>query len=339
MARKSRAASAIVVTGGAGFIGSNLVAGLEARGAGPVVVVDWLGTGEKWRNIAKRAPAAIAPPDQLFPTLDAEEARGGVDTVFHLGAISSTTEADADLVARVNIALPQRLWAWCAERGARFIYASSAATYGGGEQGFDDDGGAEALAKLRPLNAYGWSKHAFDRFVAREAASNAPRPRQWAGLKFFNAYGPNEYHKGAMRSVVHQLYPPIKAGETAKLFKSYRKGIADGGQKRDFVWVGDCVSIMLWLFDNPAVNGLFNAGSGMARSFEDLALAVFAAAGRKSKITYIDMPAELRERYQYFTEARMERLRQAGYREPFTPLEEGVGRYVRDYLAKADAYL
>jgi len=329
----------IVVTGGAGFIGSNLIAELEARGAGEFAVVDWLGSEGKWKNLAKRELAAVISPDDLFAWLAEPAVRERVDTVFHLGAISSTTETDADLIARTNIALPQRLWALAAERGWRFIYASSAATYGDGAQGFDDDGSVAGLARLRPLNPYGWSKHAFDRYVARQAASNAKRPRQWAGLKFFNVYGPNEYHKGPMRSVVHQIQPRIAAGEAARLFKSHRPDYPDGGQKRDFIWVGDCVDVMLWLYDHPHVNGLFNCGTGQARSFEDLALAVFAASGKPSKIVYIDMPAELRPRYQYFTEARMQRLRAAGYARPFTPLEEGVGRYVRDYLAADDPYV
>jgi ADP-L-glycero-D-manno-heptose 6-epimerase len=329
----------IVVTGGAGFIGSNLVAGLEAHGAGEIVVCDWLGSEGKWRNLAKRELAAIVPPEELFAWLAEPAVRERVDTVFHLGAISATTEADADLIARTNIALPQRLWRLAAVRGWRFIYASSAATYGGGEQGFDDDASPEGLAKLRPMNPYGWSKHVFDRFAVRQAAGNAPRPRQWAGLKFFNVYGPNEYHKGPMRSVAHQIHPRVVAGEAARLFKSHRPDCPDGGQKRDFIWVGDCVDVMLWLYDHPQVNGLFNCGTGEARSFADLALAVFAAAGKPSKIVYFDMPPELRPRYQYFTEARMERLRAAGYTKPFTPLEEGVGRYVRDYLAADDPYV
>jgi len=328
----------IVVTGGAGFIGSNLVAGLEARGAGEIVVVDWLGNEGKWRNIAKRELRAVVAPEDLFEFLDAPANRERIETIFHLGAISATTETDADLIARTNMALPQRLWSLCAERGWRFLYASSAATYGGGEQGFDDDASPAGLAKLRPMNAYGWSKHLFDRFAARQTAGNAARPKQWAGLKFFNVYGPNEYHKGSMRSVVHQVYPRVLAGEPAKLFKSHRKDFPDGGQKRDFIWVGDCVDVMLWLYGQPATNGLFNCGTGQARSFEDLALAVFAAAGKESKIAYIDMPAEIRDRYQYFTEAKMERLRAAGYTKPFTPLEEGVARYVRDFLAADDPY-
>ena len=328
----------IVVTGGAGFIGSNLIAGLDARGAGEIAAVDWLGNDGKWRNLAKRELAAIVPPEETFAYLDSLRDHNDT-TIFHLGAISSTTETDADLIARTNIELPQKLWRLAAERGWRLIYASSAATYGDGAQGFDDDGSSAGLAKLRPMNAYGWSKHVFDRFVARQVSGNAARPRQWAGLKFFNVFGPNEYHKGSMRSVVHQIHPRIVAGETARLFKSHRPGVSDGGQKRDFIWVGDCVDVMLWLYDHPAVNGLFNCGTGQARSFEDLALAVFAAAGKPSKIVYIDMPLEIRPRYQYFTEAKMERLRAAGYKAPFTPLEDGVGRYVRDFLATNDPYL
>ena len=326
----------IVVTGGAGFIGSNLIAGLEARGAGPIAVIDRLGGDSKWRNLAKRELAAIVPPEETFAYLESLGDR--IETIFHLGAISSTTETDADLIARTNIALPQKLWALAAARGWRLIYASSAATYGDGEDGFDDDGSIAGLAKLRPMNPYGWSKHAFDRFVARQAAGNAPRPKQWAGLKFFNVFGPNEYHKGAMRSVVHQIYPRIMAGEVARLFKSHRPDYRDGGQKRDFIWVGDCVDVMLWLYDHPEVNGLYNCGTGQARTFEDLALAVFAAAGKPSKIAFIEMPPELRPRYQYFTEAKMERLRAAGYNGAFTPLEDGVGRYVRDFLAAKDPY-
>ena len=326
----------IVITGGAGFIGSNLVAALEERGAKELVICDALGHGDKWRNIAKRELADLIAPERLMDFLDAR--RGRIQAVFHLGAVSSTTETDADLIIRSNFSVSLGLWNYCADAGVRLVYASSAATYGDGEQGFDDDGSIAGLVKLRPMNPYGWSKHAFDRFVARQVSGNTARPRQWAGLKFFNVFGPNEYHKGSMRSVVHQVHPRIMAGETARLFKSHRPDYPDGGQKRDFIWVGDCIDVMLWLYDHPAVNGLFNCGTGQARSFEDLALAVFAATGKPSKIAYIDMPPEIRPRYQYFTEAKMERLRAAGYAAPFTLLEEGVGRYVRDFLATKDPY-
>jgi ADP-L-glycero-D-manno-heptose 6-epimerase len=255
-----------------------------------------------------------------------------------MGAISSTTESDGDLIAQTNFTLSQRLWEWCAENEARFIYASSAATYGDGSAGFDDDGSTQALARLRPLNAYGWSKHLFDRRVARLLEHNTARPPQWAGLKFFNVYGPNEYHKGAMKSVVAQIYPRAAKGEPARLFRSHRAAVPDGGQKRDFVYVRDCVDMMLWLYDHPAVNGLFNIGSGTARSFGDLAAAVFRALGKEPRIAFVDTPAEIRDRYQYFTEARMGRLRAAGYDRPATPLEDGVRDYIERYLAAADPY-
>ncbi len=326
----------ILVTGGAGFIGSNLVAALEARGFSDIVVCDIFGDGDKWRNLAKRELAGIIAPQALFAFLDANADK--IDTIFHMGAISATTERDVDLVVASNFTLSQRLWDWCTAHQARLIYASSAATYGDGSAGFDDDNAPVALAKLRPLNAYGWSKHMFDRRVARLAASNAPRPKQWAGLKFFNVYGPNEYHKGAMKSVVAQIFPRALAGEAARLFKSHNPAYPDGGQKRDFVAVEDCVAMMLWLYDHPGVNGIFNSGSGKARSFADLAAAVFRALGKEPKIEFIDTPVEIRDKYQYFTEAKMARLRAAGYDRPATELEAGVKHYVQTYLAGPDPY-
>lgn len=327
----------IVVTGGAGFIGSNLLAALERRGGTDLVCVDRLGDGDKWRNIAKRELADIVPPERLFEFLDAN--RGKVETIFHLGAISSTTETKVDLIVEQNFRASQALWQWCAENKARFIYASSAATYGDGSAGFVDDDSANGLAKLRPLNPYGWSKHVFDRRVARLLASKAAKPVQHVGLKFFNVYGPNEYHKGGQRSVAHHLYPRAVAGEAARLFKSHNPAYPDGGQMRDFVWVGDCVSVMMWLLDHAKVNGLFNLGTGKARSFADLARALYAAAGRNANIEYVDTPEAIRGKYQYFTEARMERLRAAGYELPMTSLEDGIRMYVRDHLATADPYV
>ncbi len=327
----------ILITGGAGFIGSNLLAALEARGAHELVVCDRLGSGDKWRNIAKREIAALVAPEDLAAFL--ADAPDRLEAVFHMGAVSSTTETDADLIAHSNFSLSSRLWELCAARDIRLIYASSAATYGDGGAGFDDDGSVEGLARLRPLNAYGWSKHVFDRQVARMVTEDRHRPAQWVGLKFFNVYGPNEYHKGSMKSVVAQIFPKAQAGEPAVLFKSHNPDFADGGQSRDFVWVGDCVDVMLWLWDNPEVSGLFNMGSGKARSFADLATATFAALGREAKITYVDTPPEIREKYQYFTEARMDRLRAAGYTAPFTELEDGIARYVQGYLAADDPYL
>lgn len=324
----------VVVTGGAGFIGSNVAAAFAATA--DVVVCDRLGRDERWRNLAKHDVADIVAPERFDEFLAAH--RGAIDTVVHMGAITSTTERDADLLARDNYGLSRRIWAWCAEHGTRLIYASSAATYGGGGAGFRDDESREALAVLRPLNAYGWSKHAFDRWVARTLAGGGPHPPQWAGLKFFNVYGPNEYHKGEMKSVIAKIYPEAAAGRAVRLFRSHRPDYADGGQSRDFIWVGDCVRVISWLARTPSVNGLFNVGTGKARSFADLARSVFAAAGREPRIEYVDTPPEIRERYQYFTQADMSKLAKAGYREPFTELEDGVGEYVRDYLATDDPY-
>jgi ADP-L-glycero-D-manno-heptose 6-epimerase len=326
----------IVITGGAGFIGSNLAAALEERGERDIVVCDRLGQDGKWQTIAKRELAALVAPEDLLAFLD-EQARE-IGMVFHMGAISSTTETDADLILRTNFTLSQHIWEWCAETETRLVYASSAATYGDGSAGFDDDGSAAALARLRPLNAYGWSKHLFDRRVARLVGHNKAPPPQWAGLKFFNVYGPNEYHKGAMKSVVAQIYPRAAKGEPARLFRSHRADVPDGGQKRDFVYVRDCVDMMLWLYDHPEVSGLFNIGSGTARSFADLAAAVFRALGQEPRIDFVDTPPEIRDKYQYFTEARMDRLRAAGYTTPPTTLEDGVRDYVQRYLAAADSY-
>ncbi|MBI1778140.1 MAG: ADP-glyceromanno-heptose 6-epimerase [Proteobacteria bacterium] len=326
----------IVVTGGAGFIGSNLVAGLEARGEREIVVVDRLGCGDKWRNIAKRELADLVHPDRFQDWLDRQ--RGKIRTIFHLGAISSTTESDADLIAANNFSLSLELWRWCARNQTRFIYASSAATYGDGSAGFEDDGTPAALAKLMPLNPYGWSKHLFDRRVARLAADPATRPPAWAGLKFFNVYGPNEYHKGGQISVAWQIHERLKAGEKPRLFRSHHPDYGDGGQLRDFIWVGDCVEVMLWMSEQASLGGLFNIGTGKARSFADLARAVAAATNSEPAIEYVDTPPALRPRYQYFTEARMDRLRQAGYRRPFTAIEDGVGSYVHDFLRRDDPY-
>lgn len=328
----------IVVTGGAGFIGSNLLAGLEAQGARELVCVDWFGTGDKWKNVAKRVLADVVRPDDLADFLAAR--KGKIETIFHMGANSATTETDVDSIIRTNIRATLDLWDWCSANGAAFIYASSAATYGDGAQGFDDDSSPAALAKLQPLNPYGWSKHMVDRRVADLLRDkNAARPRQHVGLKFFNVYGPNEGHKGGMRSVVHQVQPVAAKGEAFPLFRSHREGIPDGGQQRDFIWVGDVVDVMLWLRDHPKVSGLFNLGTGHARSFLDLATAVYAALGKNAQIAWRDTPEAIRDKYQYFTEAKMERLRAAGYTRQFTSLEDGVRKYVLDHLVKEDPYV
>jgi len=326
------------VTGGAGFIGSNIVGRLAKDWSLDVVVCDRLGQVEegKWRNIAKHPIGDFCPPEQMFEWLAKRWQE--VEVVIHMGAISSTTEPDADRIIQANFAVSRDLFRWCADFQRRFIYASSGATYGDGQLGFDDDNALEALAALRPLNAYGWSKALFDIFAVRQAARDY-KPPQWAGLKFFNVYGPNEDHKGPMKSVAAQIWPDVAHGRTVKLFKSYRPDYPDGGQLRDFVYVRDCVDVVEWLVGRPDVNGVYNLGSGQARSFKDVAHAVFAAAGAEPQIDYVPMPLALRERYQYFTEAKLDRLRAAGFEGQFTSLEEGLGDYVKHYLAQPDPYV
>jgi ADP-L-glycero-D-manno-heptose 6-epimerase len=322
----------ILVTGGAGFIGSILHAVLCQRDL-ETVVVDRLGREGKWRNLRSHPPARLLPPDQLDAFLTTHPP---LELVYHLGAVSETTAADGDLVWATNVELSLRLWNWCAARGVRFVYASSAATYGEGAAGFED--GLEALPKVHPLNLYGWSKHAFDLAVARRVTRGEPRPPQWAGLKFFNVYGPNEYHKGPMISVVKVKYDEVAAGRPPRLFRSDRAGLADGQQRRDFIWVDDVVDVMLWLLATPSASGLFNLGTGEARSYLDLAHAVCDAAGAPRRVEFVDMPAPLRGQYQSFTQAPMARLRAAGYAAPFTALEDGVRRYVRENLSQPDPY-
>ena len=325
----------IVITGGAGFIGSNLAAALAERGE-RIVVCDRLGAGDKWRNIAKLELEDVVPPEQILDYLGDVATR--VRALVHLGAISDTTARDADALAENNFRLSTRLWDFCAEHNKQFLYASSAATYGDGAQGFDDSAAIEHLARLQPLNGYGWSKHLFDRWVARRLAEGGPVPVQWAGLKFFNAYGPNEYHKGAQASVAYHLFQQVSMGQPARLFRSHNPDYPDGGQMRDFIWVEDCVEVLTWLLENRRVNGLFNVGTGKARSFADLARALFAAMERPERIEYVPTPEEIRDKYQYFTEAPMARLRAAGYERPFTELEDGVQHYLRGHLATQDPY-
>ena len=325
----------IVVTGGAGFIGSYLVGELSDKGIGPIIVCDRLRKGGKWKNIAKHNVADIVNPDNLMDWL--ENNGQNVDCIFHLGAVSTTTEADADFIWQNNVQFTQNLWDWCARNQARLIYASSAATYGDGKLGFDDVQSLDAINKLQPLNPYGWSKKVSDQRAVQMAGAGYA-PRQWAGLKFFNVYGPNEYHKGGQESVAVQLFNKIKEDGEAVLFKSHHPDYEDGGQMRDFVWVGDVVNVMLWLYENHQTSGIFNCGTGKARSFKDLALAVFKAMDLEPKISYRDTPEHIRKHYQYFTEANMQKLRAEGYDHNSTSLEDGVDEYVRKYLATEDWY-
>jgi ADP-L-glycero-D-manno-heptose 6-epimerase len=324
----------LLVTGGAGFIGSNVVAALNDAGRADVAVCDLLGADGKWRNLAKRQLADFVPPGELADWLEGRR----LDAVIHLGAISETTATDGDLVIETNFRLSMRLLDWCTATATSFIYASSAATYGNGEQGFDDDGSVEALKRLRPMNLYGWSKNLFDLAVAERAAKGDKLPPQCAGLKFFNVFGPNEYHKGTMMSVLARRFDDVKAGRTVQLFKSHRDGIADGDQRRDFIYVDDVVRVMMWLLATPSVSGIFNVGTGTARSFKDLILSAYAALGSRPNIEYVDMPEQIRDSYQYFTEASVDRLQRAGYNGGFTALEDAVDAYVKGFLDSTDRF-
>ena len=263
---------------------------------------------------------------------------GKLRAVLHMGANSSTTETDVDSIVSTNINASLDLLQWCTDTAVPLIYASSAATYGDGRAGFDDDSSPDALSRLVPLNAYGWSKHLVDRRVARLAGRGEPLPPQCVGLKFFNVYGPNEYHKGAMMSFIAKNFRAAADGGAVRLFRSYRADYPDGGQCRDFVHVDDCVAVMLWMLDNPGVSGLFNVGTGQASTWLQFAHALFAAVERRPAIEFVPMPAELVDNYQYFTEARVDRLRAAGYDRAFKDVELGVHEYVRGYLTKLDPY-
>ncbi|QUS39172.1 ADP-glyceromanno-heptose 6-epimerase [Tardiphaga alba] len=324
----------LLVTGGAGFIGSNVVAALNDAGRADVAVCDFLGHDGKWQNLAKRQLADVVPPAELMGWLQGRR----LDAVIHMGAISATTATDGDLVIETNFRLSMRLLDWCTDNGVPFIYASSAATYGDGEQGFRDADTVPALKLLRPMNLYGWSKHLFDLAVAERVARGERMPPQWVGLKFFNVFGPNEYHKGGMMSVLTRRFDDIKAGRDIQLFKSHCEGIADGDQRRDFIYVEDVVRVITWLLASRQVSGIYNVGTGIARSFKDLMLAAYAALGIAPKISYIDMPEQIRGSYQYFTQSEGARLQAAGYNGGFTPLEDAVAHYVKSHLDQADRF-
>ncbi len=310
----------ILVTGGAGFVGSNLIAGLEARGHRGIAVCDRLGAGGRWRNLARRAVGTVLPPERLNGFL--EDAGGAVEAVYHVGLHEGGTDVDRMLEADYHAAAG--LWAWCAANGVRFFWASTAETYGDGSAGFDDDIDEAALARLVPSTARGWAKHLFDRAVARTVAAGSQRPPQWAGLKLFDVYGPNEYHKDE---------PSLPL----MLWRGTAPPGLDPETRRDLVWIGDCVAVMLWLLDNPEASGLFNVGTGTGRRIGEVAAAVAVAAGREVEIAPGAEPAP--GRYGHSTEARMARLRRAGYDARFLAIEDGIGRYVGEYLRRGESHL
>lgn len=317
----------IILTGGAGFIGSAMLWELNRNGEKNVIVVDDLGstTTNKWQNLSGLQFADFIQKD-LFPDLLDRGALKNITAIVHMGANSSTTETDADHLLVNNFGYSKNIASYCMAHDTRLIYASSAATYGDGSKGYRDD--IAEIDTLRPLNMYGYSKQLFDRWARNNGILNKA-----AGLKFFNVYGPNEYHKDDMSSVVFKAYHQILEKGSVRLFQSHRPDYLDGQQLRDFVYVRDCTRIMLWLLDNPSATGLFNVGTGKARSFLDLATATFTALGRQPVIDYTPMPETLRDKYQYYTCAEMDRLRRAGYNAPFTSLEDGVKEYVERYLA------
>ena len=319
--------SRVLVTGGAGFIGSALVWALNRRGVDRIVVVDRLGTDEKWRNLVPLAFEDYLEADDLLPRL-ASGALGDFDCVLHMGACSATTERDATFLARNNFEFTKSLAQWAVPRQVRFVYASSAATYGDGAAGMDDRAQDPAsLQRLRPLNAYGYSKHLLDLWAARHGVLD-----RMVGCKFFNVFGPNEAHKGDMRSLVHKAFGQVQETGSVKLFRSHRPDYQDGEQTRDFLYVKDCVAMTLHLAAAPSAAGLYNLGSGVANSWNELAHALFAAMGRDPRIEYVDMPESIRDRYQYHTRADIGRLRAAGYTAPVTPLADAVRDYVAHYL-------
>ena len=325
----------IVITGGAGMIGSMIAWHLNTvLDRDDLVIADRFSQPDQWQNLCHRRYANYLDKDELLPWLENTGER--IDAVIHMGAISATTERDFNKLVQDNIRYSQQLWQWCAEHEVPFLYASSAATYGDGSHGYDDN---EAhLDELRPLNGYGYSKQFFDQWALRQAREKRPVPPQWCGFKFFNVYGPNEYHKERMASVALHSFNQFRELGTVKLFKSNLPEYADGMQLRDFVYVKDAAAIVAYFLDNQRKSGIYNVGTGQARAFKDLAMSVMNSMGKKPSITYIDMPQDLQGRYQYFTEANIAKLRAAGYARPFQSMEDGVSDYVQNYLLKSDPY-
>ncbi|MDO4690891.1 MAG: ADP-glyceromanno-heptose 6-epimerase [Fusobacterium sp.] len=331
----------IIVTGGAGMIGSAFIWKLNEIGHKDILVVDKLRNEDKWLNIRKREYADWVDRDNLKEWLSYEENANKISAVVHMGACSTTTETDADYLMDNNYSYSKFLWDFCVKRNLKFIYASSAATYGMGERGYDDDISPKELQKLKPLNKYGYSKKVFDDWVFKQEKA----PKQWNGLKFFNVYGPQEYHKGRMASMIFHTFNQYKENGYVKLFKSYKEGFKDGEQLRDFVYVKDVVDIIYFMLTENVNSGIFNIGTGKCRSFLDLSMATMRAASKDSQlemtkvVEFIPMPEDLKGRYQYFTEAKINKLRAIGYTKEMTSLEDGIKDYVENYLSQDDSYL
>lgn len=320
----------IVVTGGAGFIGSAVVWKLNQMGSDKIIVVDELGKEEKWKNLNGLKFADFFHKDDFMGLVLQRKFPFKVSSVIHLGACSSTTEKDADFLMDNNVHYSQELAKFCLENGVRFIYASSAATYGDGSNGYNDD--ESKLDQLRPLNMYGYSKHLFDTWIKRNGLMD-----KVVGLKYFNVYGPNEYHKDDMRSVVHKAFEQVRDTGKVQLFKSYKENYKDGEQRRDFVYVKDAVDMTLFFLEKIDKNGIFNVGTGHAQTWVELVTTLFEAVGKPVNIEFVDMPEDIRDKYQYFTEANMNKIRTAGYYKPIMNVSNGVTDYVKNYLLK-DVY-
>lgn len=326
----------IIVTGGAGFIGSNIVASICSDLNQKVIVCDKFESDQKWKNLSNSLVEDIVYPEQLNEFL--EKFSSEIKVIIHMGAISSTTVTDSELAISTNYKFPKFLWEWSTNNQVPFFYASSAATYGNGDNGFDDDNDIQKFQSLSPLNLYGWSKHLFDLWVLNQINNSLACPPRWAGLKFFNVYGQNEYHKEDMQSLIAKNFKNVMSGNPVKLFKSYQSDYADGGQLRDFIYVNDCVSVINWLLTGNRLSKIYNVGTGVARSFNDLITCLGNSIGKTPVIEFIDMPDDIKNNYQYFTQAKIENIQNAGYDKPFTSLEDGVDNYVKNYLNTDNPY-
>jgi ADP-L-glycero-D-manno-heptose 6-epimerase len=321
----------LIVTGGAGFIGSAMVWRLNQAGLSDIIVVDNLNCSEKWKNLVNRTFTDYVHKSEFLSRLESGQF-GHIEALIHLGACSSTTEKDADFLMENNFHYSVRIARYALSNNIRCILASSAATYGDGQNGFSDE--TDQLIRLKPLNMYGYSKHLFDLWAYRTGALD-----KLASLKFFNVFGPNEYHKGQMASVVFKAFGQVRQTGKIRLFKSYRSAFGDGEQRRDFVYVKDCVELIFWLMQNPALNGVYNVGTGCDRTWNDLAKAVFSAMDLPVCIEYFDMPEQLKDRYQYLTRASTRKLDQLGHSVVFASLEDSVRDYICNYLQMEDPYL